>query len=75
MAQKAEKMLPKILNDWLCNVQFLPRVWILKIRIKAFQISGSRSDIRFPFQESFWISVSGCNLTIVAARWLLHATR
>jgi len=26
MAQKAEKILPKILNKWLCNVQLFPRV-------------------------------------------------
>ena len=41
MAQKAEKMLLKILNEWLCNVQLFPKVWILEIFIKAFWISGT----------------------------------
>ena len=28
-------------------------------------IDKSVSDIRFPFESSFWISVSGCKLTIL----------
>jgi len=46
MAQKAEKMLLKIINEWLCNVQLLPKVWILEKLIKAFRISGSVSGSR-----------------------------
>ena len=38
MVQKAEKMLLKIINEWLCNVQLFPKVWILEILIKAFRI-------------------------------------
>ena len=43
MAQKAEKMLLKILNDWSYNGQLFPKVWILETSIKAFRISGSVS--------------------------------
>jgi len=46
MAQKAEKMLLKVVNDWLCNVQLFPKVWILETSIKAFRISGSVSGSR-----------------------------
>jgi len=46
MAQTAEKMLLKIMNEWLCNVQLFPKVWILEISIKAFRISGSVSGSR-----------------------------
>ena len=46
MGQKAEKMLLKIINEWLCNVQLFPKLWILKILIKAFRISGSESGSR-----------------------------
>jgi len=60
MAQKAEKMLSKILIEWLCNVQLLPRVWILEISRKAFRISLSVSgpvwkqflDIPYPVANS-----------------------
>jgi len=38
MAQKAEKMLLKIMNVWLCNVQLFPKVWILETSIKPFRI-------------------------------------
>jgi len=41
MVQKIERMLPKIINKWLCNVQFFPRAWILEISRKIFQISLS----------------------------------
>jgi len=43
MAQEAEKMLLKIINEWLCNVELFPEVCILEISIKAFGISGSVS--------------------------------
>jgi len=46
MAQKAEKMLMKIMNEWLCNVQLFPKVWILETSIKEFRISGSVSGSR-----------------------------
>jgi len=36
-------MLVKIINEWLCNVQLFPKVWILEISIKAFRISESVS--------------------------------
>jgi len=36
MAQKAEQMLLKIINKWLCNVQLFPKVWILEILLKRF---------------------------------------
>jgi len=52
MTQKPEKILPKILNEWLCNVQLLPRVWILKISTKAFSISLSVSGSRLKLV--FW---------------------
>jgi len=45
-AQKAEKMLLKIINEWLCNVWLFPKVWILEISIKAFLIFGSVSGSR-----------------------------
>jgi len=47
MAQKAEKMLLKIINEWLCNVQLFPKVWIIEILIKAFRTSGFVSGSRF----------------------------
>jgi len=66
MAQKAEKMLPKILNKWLCNVKLFPWVWILDISRKAFRmslsVSGSRLKAVFGYQYpvskslSCWIS-------------------
>jgi len=62
MAQKTQKMILKIINEWLRNVQLFPKVRILEILIKAFRISGFR--IRFRFESSFWISLSGCKLTI-----------
>jgi len=46
MVQKAEKMLLKIIYEWLCNVQLFPKVWILEIFIKTFRISGSVSGSR-----------------------------
>jgi len=56
MAQKAEKMLQKILNEWLCNVQLLPRAWILEISRQAFQISLSVSGVtrKFWTLRNFW---------------------
>jgi len=48
MKEKAEKMLMKITNEWLCNEKRFPKVRILETSIKAF-----------------WISVSGCKLTIL----------
>jgi len=61
MTQKAEKMLLKTLNYWLCNVQLFPKVWILEISLKAFRISGCVSgsrlhavlDIRIQLQTHF----------------------
>jgi len=50
-------MLLKIINEWF------PKVWILETSIKAF--ADIRIRIRFPFESSFWISVSGCTLTIL----------
>ena len=52
--QKPEKMLPKILNEWLCNVQLFPRVWFVEILRKVSDIR-----IRVPFECSFWTSVFG----------------
>jgi len=51
MAQKAEEMLLKIINEWLCNVQLFPNVWNLEISMKAFRISvsGSRSKAVFGY--------------------------
>ena len=55
MAQKAEKKLLKIINEWLCNVQLFPKVWILQISIKTFRITGSVSGshlkavFRYPY--------------------------
>ena len=54
-------MLPKILNERLCNVQLFPRVWILKILRKAFRIFLSVSgslwklflDIRIRLHTSY----------------------
>jgi len=61
MAQKAEKVLPKILNEWLCN--FFQKSVSSKYLEKR---SGMRIRKRFPFESSFWISVSGCKLTILS---------
>ena len=41
MAQKAEDMLSKILNKWLCNGQLFPREWIFEISRKAFETGPS----------------------------------
>jgi len=30
-----------VINEWLCNVELFPKVWILEILIKVFWISGS----------------------------------
>jgi len=46
MVQKAEKMLLEIIDEWLGNVQLFPKVWILKISLKTFWISGSVSGLR-----------------------------
>jgi len=48
---KRKKMLLKILNEWLCNVQFFRRVWILKISRIAFRISLSV----FGVKRNFWL--------------------
>jgi len=37
----------------------------LNLRIIEKSVSDIRILIRFPFQSSFWISVSGCKLTIL----------
>jgi len=68
MAQKAEKMLLKIINEWLCDafyksLQLFPKVWILELSIKVFRIPGSVSSSLF--ESSFWICVSCCKLTIL----------
>jgi len=52
MAQKAENMLPKIILEWLCNVQLFPRVWILEMSRKAFRISSSESGVK----RNFWLA-------------------
>ena len=56
MTKKAEKMLPKLLNEWLCNVQHCPRVWILELSRKALQISLSASGVKRNFWplRNFW---------------------
>jgi len=35
-----------IINEWLCNMQLFPKIWILEISKKAFRISGSVSGSR-----------------------------
>jgi len=54
MAQKDEKILPKILNKWLFNVQLFPRVWILEISSRAYRISLSGYPLKavsgYPYQ-------------------------
>ena len=47
MGQKAEKMLPKKINEWLPNVQLFPRVWILKI--SSLYVCGSRLKAFFGY--------------------------
>jgi len=54
MAQKAGEMLPKIVKSATFSKSLDPR-----------KIEKSVSDIRFPFESSFWISVSGCKLIIL----------
>ena len=52
MAQKAEKMLLKIINEWLCNAQLFP-----KVRIIDKSVSDVRIRIRFSFESSFDIRI------------------
>jgi len=66
MAQKVEKMLPKILYKWFCKVQLFPRVWILERSRKAFRISLSVSGSRlkaffgypYPVANSLFFRIS-----------------
>jgi len=59
MEQKAEKMLLKIINEWLCNVQLFPKVWILEISRKRFgypgpvPVSKQFLDIRIRLQTHY----------------------
>ena len=60
MAHKAEKMLLKIMNDCaMCNFSK-----ILNPRSIDKSVLDIRIRIRFLFEGSFWISISGCKLTI-----------
>jgi len=58
MAQQAEKMLLKMMNDCAMGNFFSKS-------LNPRNIDKSVSDIRFPFESSFLISVSGCKLTIL----------
>jgi len=71
MAQKAEKIIPKIIYKWLYNVQLSPRgqKWQFfsqpessKYWVKRF---GSDNLIHIRIKSRFWISVSGWKLTIL----------
>jgi len=57
MAQKAEMMLPK--------VDLLNECAIFSKGLNPRNIEKSVSDIRIPFESSFWISVSGCKHAIL----------
>jgi len=58
MTQKAEKMLLKIMNATFSKS--------LNPRNIDKSLSDIRIRIRFPFESSFWISLSGCKLTILS---------
>ena len=63
MAQKAKNMLPKILNEWLCNVQLYLWVCIFKISRKLFQISLSLSGSRLKAVFGYPHPVAKCKPT------------
>jgi len=63
MAQKAEKMYLKIMNELLCNVQLLPKS--LNPRNIEKSVSDIRIRVRFSFESSFCISGSGLEFTIL----------
>jgi len=65
MVQKAEKMLLKITNEWLCIVHCATFSKSLNPRNISKSVPDIRIRIRFPFESSFWIFVSGCKLTIL----------
>ena len=64
MAQMAEKMLLNEDNKSMI-VQCATFSKILNPRNINKSISDIRIRIRFPFESSFWISASGCILTIL----------
>jgi len=63
MAQMAEKML---LNE--DNELMIVQCATFSKSLNPRNINRSVSDIRirFPFQSRFWISISGCKLTILS---------
>ena len=65
MAQKAEKMLLKIMNEWLCNVQLFPKVWILETSIKVFQMPSVK--------RNFWLAkfLTSHHVPEVCMDWIL----
>ena len=64
MAHMAEKMLLNEDNKWMI-VQCATFSKSLNPRNVNKSVSDIRIRIRFPFQSRFWISVSGCKLTIL----------
>jgi len=64
MAQMAEKMLLNEDNKWMI-MQCATFSKSLNPRNINKSVSDIRFRIRFPFQSRFWISVSGCKLTIL----------
>jgi len=73
MAQKAEKMLLKIMNEWLCNVQLFPQAWILEISTKPFRISVSGSHLKAVFGYPYPVARSPANrIVIISGRRVLR---
>jgi len=72
MAQMAEKMLLNEDNKWM-----ILQCATFSKSLNPWNINKSVADIRirFPFQSRFWISVSGCTLTILPdiqpANWIV----
>jgi len=78
MAHKAEKILLKIMNEWLCNVQLFPKVRILEISMKAFRIFASISGSRlkavfgypYPVANSLSCRISNWQTVVKRNFWL-----
>ena len=64
MAKKAEKMLLIYYNKRMI-VQYATFSKNLNPRNIEKSVSDIRIHMRFPFDSRFWISVSGCKLTIL----------